>query len=95
MNNPNAYLRLGKSLVLVPLALMLMANQQCQQPSGARELRRRVQMGQIDAPKMPLPDGGSFDFKYVANAQMYDVLRKTQSFSTSTISGSHWPYRYK
>ena len=83
----NAIIRLGKGVVLVPFALMLMANQQCQQPNDVRELRRRVKMGQIDAPKMPLPDGGTFDFKYVANAQMYDVLRKTKSFSTSTISG--------
>lgn len=62
-----------------------MGNEGCQEPEG-RQLRRRISMGKIGAPTIILPTGqGSFDFEYVANAQMYDVLRKTQSFSTSTI----------
>jgi hypothetical protein len=76
-----------KSLVLLPLALLMMGNQQCNQAPQARELRRRVEMGVIEAPAISLPEGGKFDFKFVANAQMYDVLRKTQSFSTSTVTG--------
>jgi hypothetical protein len=78
-----------KFFVLIPLGLMLMGNQQCQnQQTPARELRRRVEMGSIDSPAMSLPDGKTFDFKFVANAQMYDVLRKTQSFSTATMDGT-------
>lgn len=79
-----------KGSVLLPLALLMMGNQQCQQPNTTeRELRRRVEMGTIEAPAIPLPEGGKFDFKYVANAQLYDVLRTTQSFSTSTMDGTH------
>lgn len=78
-----------KLLVLIPLGLMLMGNQKCEEPKQqVRELRRRVEMGAIDAPAMSLPDGKKFDFKFVANAQMYDVLRKTQSFSTATMDGT-------
>lgn len=76
----------SKIAVILPLGLLMMGNQKCDDQNGIRELRRRVQMGSVEAPKMPLPDGGSFDFKFAANAQMYDVLQKTKSFSTSTIS---------
>lgn len=66
-----------------------MGNQKCQQPTeSVRELKRRVEMGSVQAPEMYLPDGKKFDFKFVANAQLYDVLRKTNSFSTSTMDGT-------
>lgn len=79
-----------KLLLLAPMALLLMGNQKCADPKvEVRELRRRVEMGAIEAPAMSLPDGKKFDFKFVANAQMYDVLRKTQSFSTSTMDGTY------
>lgn len=80
-----------KTSVLLPLAFLMMGNQECQQPKPqpeARELRRRVEMGAIETPSMSLPEGKNFDFKFVANAQLYDVLRKTQSFSTSTMDGT-------
>ena len=74
----------GCALMLV--AGSLMGATSCQEPVAAtRELRRRVQMGRVLAPKITLPQGGNFDFQYVANAQMYDILTKTQSFSTATI----------
>ncbi|MCE3009011.1 MAG: hypothetical protein LW875_00145 [Proteobacteria bacterium] len=80
MNN-----KLIRSSLLCGLALLMMGNEGCEEAEQKRELRRRVQMGMVDAPAMPLPNGGRFDFKFAANAQMYDVLRKTQSFSTSTM----------
>ncbi|MGZ5278693.1 MAG: hypothetical protein ACXWC9_02050 [Pseudobdellovibrionaceae bacterium] len=77
-------------LILLPLSALMMGNQKCQDPKAeVRELKRRVEMGAIDAPAMSLPDGKKFDFKFVANAQMYDVLRKTKSFSTATMDGTH------
>ncbi len=78
---------LKKTSMVVPLAFLMMGNQQCNQPAAAqqRELRRRVQMGMIDAPPMSLVGNGTFDFKFVANAQMSEVLRKTQSFTTATV----------
>lgn len=75
-----------KGAALVAIAGSMMGNQSCEQaPEAKRELRRRVQMGQVVAPPIQLPQGGKFDFQYVANAQMYDILRKTGSFSTATI----------
>lgn len=74
-----------KASLIFSCAAMMMGNEGCEQTEG-RSLRRRVNMGKIAAPTIILPSGqGSFDFEYVANAQMYDVLRKSQSFSTSTI----------
>lgn len=74
-----------KTSLLLTCMAMLMGNEGCEAPEE-RSLRRRVSMGKIGAPVIVLPaNQGNFDFEYVANAQMYDVLRKTQSFSTSTI----------
>ena len=81
--------KVAKAAMFLPLAILLMGNDQCSQGGeevAKRELRRRVQMGAIEAPSMAFSDGGTFDFKYAANAQMYTVLRNTNSFSTSTIS---------
>lgn len=74
-----------KASLVFSCAALMMGNEGCQEQEG-RALRRRVNMGKIAAPTIVLPGGqGNFDFEYVANAQMYDVLRKSQSFSTSTI----------
>lgn len=64
---------------------MMMGNQKCEDQE-IRELRRRVQILPVNAPDMKFPDGGSFDFKYAATAQMQTVIKKTKSFSTSTVS---------
>lgn len=77
-----------KLLVVLPLAALMMGNQQCEQQPQGRELRRRVEMGVIQAPAITLPEGGKFDFQFAANSQLYSVLRKTQSFSTSTMDGT-------
>lgn len=53
-----------------------------------RQLRRRVQLAPIQAPVIELPEQlgrKKFDFAFVANMQMYDILSKTQSFTTATI----------
>jgi hypothetical protein len=82
--------KVAKAILVLPLAALMMGNQQCAQKVedevAKRELRRRVQLGAIDAPDMKFTDGGSFDFKYAANAQMYTILRSTSSFSTSTVA---------
>ncbi|MEZ0390609.1 MAG: hypothetical protein ACAH59_00235 [Pseudobdellovibrionaceae bacterium] len=77
-----------KILILLPIALLSMANQKCEDKPQSRELRRRVELGMITAPQIQLPEGGKFDFQFAANAQLQDVLRKTQSFSTSTMDGT-------
>ncbi len=78
------------------LAASLMGNEGCEndQPNPQlpkeRQLRRRIQLGGIDAPRIQLPNnqqygGREFDFGFVANAQMAQVIRDTQTFSTATI----------
>jgi hypothetical protein len=70
---------------------VLIFNQGCKEQDTTptaepRELRRRVQMGSIQAPVIELPKEvgrTKFDFAYVANAQMPDILNKTKSFSTA------------
>lgn len=75
-----------KASVLLFIAGSMMGNEGCKKEvKEPRSLRRRVQMGVIDAPVMPLPNGQVFDFKFVANSQLYYVLRKTKSFSSATI----------
>ena len=82
-----------KAALLLAAAGLLMGNQGCQETAGPtdngeRILRRRVQMKRIDAPAIQLPasaGGGQFDFAFVANAQIYDILSKTQSFTTATV----------
>lgn len=83
--------RLVKGLVLSGLSFGIMGNSSCDKQDPAPEqrmLRRRVQMGKINAPPIELPQsfgGKKFDFSYVANMQMYDILRRTQSFSTADV----------
>lgn len=84
---------INTSLLLV-LGLLSMGNQSCQQKPPVDEgriLRRRVQMAPIQAPEIELPQQlgrKKFDFAFVANMQMYDILSKTQSFTTATIDPS-------
>lgn len=79
-----------QSALLLGLAGLSMGNKGCKQKQPtepeARELRRRAQMGEITAPQATMPGGGTFDFKFAANAQMYQALKETKSFSTSLSS---------
>jgi len=71
------YLRsLVKLSLLFGIAVTSMGNEKCQEsPVKSRELKRRVQVGVVRAPQIQLPQGGQFDFQYVANAQMYHIYR--------------------
>jgi hypothetical protein len=78
--------KLGKLGVIFSVMTLSLGNQSCEEVKiHQRELKRRIQMGAVKAPHLVLPQGGFFDFQYVANAQLYDILRKTQAFSTATI----------
>lgn len=78
-------LSLFKWAGLIPLAGLTMGNQSCQQQAATppRELRKLVDMGTIAAPPIMLPGGGSFDFGFVANQQMYGVLMNHAGFTTN------------
>lgn len=71
-----------KAGALLSTAGLMMGNQSCQeQPVATRELKRIVEMGKITAPNITLPQGGSFDFQYVANQQIYSVLQNSDHFA--------------
>ncbi|WP_413290322.1 hypothetical protein [Bdellovibrio sp. HCB337] len=73
---------LVKAGVLLSTAGLMMGNQSCEQKAAPqRELKRIVEMGKITAPSITLPQGGSFDFQYVANQQVYGVLQKSEHFA--------------
>ncbi len=77
-----------KAIVLIGMSASLMGNQACQKAPPARVLARRVQLEQIVAPPITLPPSignQQFNFQFVANQQMQNVLNTTQSFSTANI----------
>lgn len=71
-----------KAGVVLSTAGLMMGNQSCQeQPVAKRELKRIVEMGKISSPAISLPQGGSFDFQYVANQQVYAALQNSEHFA--------------
>jgi len=71
-----------KAGMLCSVAGMMMGNQSCQeQPAAQRELKRIVEMSKMTSPAITLPQGGTFDFQYVANQQVYAVLQNSDHFA--------------
>jgi len=82
MRTKKLTLNLLKSGMLISTAGLMMGNQSCQQEQvSQRELKRIIEMGKITSPKVNLPSGGSFDFEYVANQQVYGVLQNSEHFA--------------
>lgn len=78
----NIMKNLLKAGVLISTAGLMMGNQSCeQQPAQGRELKRIVEVGKLTSPQIVLPQGGSFDFQYVANQQIYAVLQNSEHFA--------------
>jgi hypothetical protein len=91
MKNLN-WRRALRSIMWLSFAGLFMGNESCQKktppPPEGRQLRRRVIVKPIAAPEIELPEQygrKKFDFAYAANMQLYDILRKTQSFTTATF----------
>ncbi len=61
-----------------------MGNEGCQkEPAPAPEgrvLKKTADLSRLSSPKMILPDGKPFDFEYLVNAQIYDVIGKHNKF---------------
>lgn len=81
-----------KVIVLVGSAGVMMGNQKCeQQPQAkARTLKKIVEMGAMKSSPFLVPGGGSFDFQFVANQQLYGVIAESGDFTVRnapTISG--------
>ncbi len=73
-----------KAITLVSTAGLMMGNQSCQQQAASRSYRKIVEMGSIQAQPIQLPDGSTFDFKYVANQQLYGVISQSTQFTLRT-----------
>lgn len=69
-----------KVLAVASFSWMLMANQSCDSANKSRVLRKRVDVGAIDARSFSLPGGQPIDFKYVMNTQLPYVLAKDPNF---------------
>lgn len=79
----------SKCLCFAIMSLFFMGNEGCeQQPEpSVRQLKKTAKLGALEVPnKLYLPDGTLFDFTYLANAQMYDLLtRKDQKYFTPAV----------
>lgn len=71
-----------KAFALISTAGLMMGNQSCQQQvAKKRELKKIVEMGQIQAPSIQLPNGKTFDFGFVANQQIFGVITDSGHFA--------------
>lgn len=62
---------------------MTMGNQKCEQKpqEQTRTLKKIVELGAIAASPIAFPGGSSFDFRFVANQQVYGVLLESSEFT--------------
>lgn len=66
--------------VIILLSSFTMGNQGCDPQLNQRQLRKRVSLGHIQAGQVSLPNGQIFNFEYVVNAQMRDILANSPDF---------------
>lgn len=60
----------------------MMGNQSCQQAQvQKRSLKKIVELGSVKSPSIPLPNGGSFNFAFVASTQLAGVAQESQKFA--------------
>lgn len=85
--------QVSKLLVMVGSAGLLMGNEKCeqQQPiAKPRSLKKIVELGNMKSSPFLIPSGGSFDFQFVANQQLYGEIAESGQFTVRnapTISG--------
>jgi len=68
---------------VLAMAGLLMGNKGCEEKQTApvRKLKKIVELGALVARPIELPQGGSFDFQFVANQQIYSVLAANEAFT--------------
>lgn len=80
-----------KMLLLASLAPLLMGNEGCEQQtsktSSERRLRHQVELYKLQAPRISFPGAENFDFEFVLNAQIYDVINADDRFVVAFNSG--------
>ncbi|MEN0060351.1 MAG: hypothetical protein AAGB31_16040, partial [Bdellovibrio sp.] len=74
--------KLVRIAVMIGGAALTMGNQKCEQKveEPARSLKKIVELGSIRSSAVALP-GGTFDFQFVANQQLYGVLLDSKEFT--------------
>jgi len=72
-----------KATMVFAVAGLLMGNQSCEKKPApeARTLKKIVEIGQIASRPIQLPDGNVFDFQFVVNQQIYNVLYESKAFA--------------
>ena len=72
-----------KASLVISFSGLLMGNKSCQKtpPPEPRELKKIVDIGQISSQPVTLPNGNVFDFQFVVNQQIYNVLYESKAFA--------------
>lgn len=74
-----------KVTALLAGAVLTMGNQKCEadlsEQTSRRSLKKIVDLRVLEARSLELPNGQNFDFGYVVNRQIYDVLFKSGDFA--------------
>ncbi len=82
---------IAKILLMPLLALGLMGNEGCEEevvvPEG-RVLKKNAELSRLSSAQMVLPDGKPFDFEYLVNAQIYDVISRHNKFVVPFVAGA-------
>lgn len=74
--------RIYKMVMIVSLAGLMMGNKSCdKKPPEVRALKKIVDVGVITSQPVKLPDGNIFDFQFVINQQIYNVLYESKAFA--------------
>ncbi len=75
--------RIIKVALIVSSAGLLMGNESCgKKPAPEpRALKKIIEVGRIASQPVILPDGNTFDFQFVVNQQIYNVLYESKAFA--------------
>ena len=72
--------------ILMPLSLLLMGNEGCEEEQIARRapegryLKKSVRLGHLSSSPINMPNGRQFDFEFVVNAQLNELLVTSDYF---------------
>ncbi len=72
-----------KAGLFFAIAALSMGNESCDQfagESGERVLKKRALVGQIQTRPMNIEGGGQFDFAFVANMQLYNLINESERY---------------
>lgn len=77
--------KIMKASMMILGAGFMMGNQKCEQKATPeRSLKKIVELGAIRSSPVIFPNGGAFDFEFVANQQIYSVMLDSEKFALRT-----------